>query len=958
MPKKNEEGKEAYSFQSDAPQKGISKLGGNEAQIIQTKEELIETSSLLSSFFNSPGAMRGIVEIEGNDIRHIADNAETAAFFGRSQKSMRNALASEMGVNQDFVDIWIKYYEESKKSKKQLNFKYEHEVGTRSYFFSVTVNYIGESERGFSRYTYVVFDITEHREAQKALQKAHDELDRRVEERTAELAQSNRQLRQEIEERKRLERELMENRRLLEESQLLAHLGSWEWHIDTNANVWSDEMFRIFGHEPGAMVPSYDVFSKALHPDDKERVLGAVHRAVEEDLPYAADYRIIRPDGSERIVHATGNMHRDKKGRPLRMVGAVLDITEQKRSEEELKEALTKLSALIEASPIAITFLDVNGDVILWSPAAERIFGWKAKEVIGQRNPIVSSEKKSEFEENLRRVLAGKTIDNVEVKRNRKDGSAIDISLSVVPLRDATGRISGVAGLMTDVTDRKEAEDRLRYSEERFRELSEAAFEGIAFTQQGKFVDINSRLAEMLGCAVSDIIGRKVLDFVAPESRVLVSDRIEKGFEGRYEHLAKKWDGSVFPAEVQSRLVHHKGAVFRVTAVRDITERKDLEERLRQSHKMEAIGTLAGGIAHDFNNVLGIILGNTELAMDDVPEWNPVWGNLEATKTACLRAKDVVRQVLSFARKTEEERKPVRIAPIITGALRLLRSSIPASIEIRHNMPKVSETVLANPTQINQIMINLCTNAAQAMEEDGGLLEINLESVTLEKPNATYRDLSSGPYVKLTVRDNGHGISPEIKGRIFDPYFTTREVGKGSGMGLAVVHGIVSNHGGAITVDSEPGEGTRIEVFLPVTEEEPFPETVIDEELPTGKERILFVDDEESVLRVGSQRLERLGYQVEATTSPLEALDLFRSHPDRFDLVITDLTMPGMPGDTLVKEILSIRRNLPIILCTGFSDKITEEKAKEIGASAYLEKPHDKRELAGKVRQVLDGEST
>jgi len=387
---------------------------------------------------------------------------------------------------------------------------------------------------------------------------------------------------------------------------------------------------------------------------------------------------------------------------------------------------------------------------------------------------------------------------------------------------------------------------------------------------------------------------------------------------------------------------------------RDVTYPKKLEEQIRQSQKMESIGTLAGGIAHDFNNILGIILGNTELALDDVPEWNPARQNLEEVRTAILRAKNVVRQLLSFARKTKLEKKPTNIVPIVKESLKLLRSSIPTSIDIRQNIPEHVDTIIADPTQINQVLINLCTNADHAMP-DGGVLEVKLKNIEIdEKTAAKYPELSPGRYVNLTVADSGHGVSQGDINRIFDPYFTTKEVGRGTGMGLAVVHGIVKGHNGLITVESKLGKGTTFNIFFPVVEKEAVIETKPDDKLPTGEERILFIDDEEPIAKLGRQSLERLGYKVKAIASPIEALEIFRSQPEEFDLVITDLTMPKMTGDKLVKEILSIRPNIPIILCTGFSEKMDEKKAKTIGAAGYIEKPIDKHNFAFKVRKVLD----
>ena len=510
--------------------------------------------------------------------------------------------------------------------------------------------------------------------------------------------------------------------------------------------------------------------------------------------------------------------------------------------------------------------------------------------------------------------------------------------------------------LIDQLKESKRAKDALRESEERTRTLLNAIDDiALLLDTDGTVLDSNATALQRLGKSADELVGKCIYDFFPPPQaeaiRNAVSEVIRKGkpFRIELEQESRIYDSHVYP------ICDAQGKVIQAGVISsDITERRSMEAQLRQSHKMEAIGTLAGGIAHDFNNILGIILGNTELAMDDVPEWNPARLNLEEIITAGIRARDVVRQLLSFAHKTDQERKPVIINSVIIDGLRLLRFSIPANIEIRHNIPKGSEVIFADPTQLNQVMINLFTNAAHAMEKDGGILAINVESVNLTASTAQSHDLPPGSYVKLSVSDTGDGIAPEIKDRIFDPYFTTKEVGKGSGMGLSVVHGIVMNHNGAISVDSELGKGATFTIFLPASKREPVPETTIDEELPTGKERILFVDDEESIVKMGIQRLKRLGYKVESTTSPIEALDLFRSKSDQFDLVITDLTMPKMTGDKLVKAILDIRPDIPIILCTGFSEKINSEKIREIGAAVYLEKPHDKHDLSKTIRRVLD----
>jgi len=387
----------------------------------------------------------------------------------------------------------------------------------------------------------------------------------------------------------------------------------------------------------------------------------------------------------------------------------------------------------------------------------------------------------------------------------------------------------------------------------------------------------------------------------------------------------------------------------------DISERKRLESQLQQAQKMESIGTLAGGIAHDFNNILSPIMIHSELAMMDLPPDNPVQHSLKEIFKAGERARDMVKQILAFSRKGEGERAAIKITPILKEVLKLLRSSIPTTIDIHQKLEAESDAVLADPTQIHQILLNLCTNASHAMRERGGELTINLTEEHLDPEAAgKFSDLNPGPYLKVTVSDTGHGINAETMNRIFEPYFTTKETGEGTGMGLAMVHGIVKSCDGDITVESELGKGTTFNVYLPRIEADVSPVEEPSVQLPKGIERILFVDDEKDAVDVIQLMLEKLGYKVTGRTSSIEAVEAFRNNPQGFDLVITDMTMPNMTGKDLAKELMSIRSDIPIILCTGFSEQIDERRAREMGISAFVMKPIVMQQIAITIREVLD----
>ena len=370
---------------------------------------------------------------------------------------------------------------------------------------------------------------------------------------------------------------------------------------------------------------------------------------------------------------------------------------------------------------------------------------------------------------------------------------------------------------------------------------------------------------------------------------------------------------------------------------------------------MEAVGTLAGGIAHDFNNILSAIIGYTELGLNDAASLPNLKKKLDEILKAGYRARDLVKQILAFSRQADHEKKAIQIKLIIKEALKLLRASIPTTIEIRHNLMS-NAMVMADPTQIHQILMNLCTNAEHAMSESGGILEVSLNNVELDRNFAMRNpEIPPGRYVCLTVSDTGHGMSEELMKRLYDPFFTTKDPDKGTGLGLSVVHGIVKSHGGTISVQSKPGKGASFNVFLPIVEKQIQPGVEIRLQVPTGNERILFVDDEKSIMDLGRQVLEQLGYEVEARSSSIEALESFKAYPDNFDIVITDMTMPHMTGAKLAHELMRIRPDIPIILCTGFSQSINEDQALKIGFRAFIMKPISIEKIARTIRQVLDG---
>ncbi len=513
----------------------------------------------------------------------------------------------------------------------------------------------------------------------------------------------------------------------------------------------------------------------------------------------------------------------------------------------------------------------------------------------------------------------------------------------------------------------------LQDREEQFRQLTEHIHEvfWLSTPDRRDIVFVSTAFEAIWGRSCQSVYDNPVTfrDSIHPEDRSQVLESFTGNVleEGVQEYRILRPDNSI--RWIRERIFpvrNTNGQVYRIAGLsEDTTDRKhaeaalrDAEDQLHQSQKMEAIGTLAGGIAHDFNNILAAILGYTELAILRCPDGEKISSYLHEIQLAGKRAKHLVQQILAFSRQQEPERKPVQLRTLIEEGLQLLRASLPTTITMVQDL-QTDHTILADPTQIHQILFNLCTNSEHAMREHGGTLTVTLTAIEVTTALADqHQDLHIGPHLRLTIRDTGHGIAPTIMPKIFDPYFTTKKVGEGTGLGLAVIHGLVNGHGGTIAVSSQEWEGTTVEVFFPQVFEHPAPPPFPANPLIGGTETILFIDDEEPLAQLGKEWLIRLGYTPIVRTNSMEALALFRADPMQFDLVVTDQTMPTISGEQLSRELLQLRPDLPIILCTGFSHTMSPEKAKALGIRGFMMKPLTYEDFAYTIRQMLDGQSS
>jgi PAS domain S-box-containing protein len=643
----------------------------------------------------------------------------------------------------------------------------------------------------------------------------------------------------------------------------------------------------------------------------------------------------------------------------LDQLGSVTAALE--RANESLLNSQLALQQTASAGNVGLWDWDIRTGTAFFSPQWKKQIGYDEHEIEGHfdewRERIHPEDSMA-----MHNALAASLNPpfppyKVEFRLRHKDGSYRWILAEGALELDSKMQPSRMKGSHVDITERKLAEEALITANAQWQQTFDSVPDMVLLLGMNhRILRANRSVLDRFGLYWEQISGRFCYEIVhgttAPPKDCPYGRIIKSGKEERSEFSDNRLGGQF---EVRTAPVTDKGGIVSgcVHVVRDITEHRKLEEQLLQAQKMDAIGNLAGGIAHDFNNILAPIIGYSEIALAVTDPDNPVREDIRQILSAANRAKDLTMQILTFSRRTTYEPRPIKIQTILKEALKLLRSTIPSTIVIEENIGMDCLAIMADPTHIHQIVMNLCTNAYQAMLSTGGSLCVSLENVELEPGHG---ELEPGPYILLEVKDTGPGIPKQIVNRIFEPYFTTKDKGGGTGLGLSVVHGIVKRCKGDITVHSEPGNGTVFKIQLPVIVSETIQEPAgkINAPLPSGNERILLVDDEKIILDIMEKMLRHLGYRVSVFTGSEQALTAFNGAPDHYDLIISDMTMPGMTGDRLAENVFKARPDMPIILCTGYSPLISEEKARRMGVRGLLSKPVQIDTLAFSVRNALD----
>jgi PAS domain S-box-containing protein len=627
---------------------------------------------------------------------------------------------------------------------------------------------------------------------------------------------------------------------------------------------------------------------------------------------------------------------------------------ELRRAQVELDATRARYFDLYDLAPVGYVTISEKGLILEANLTAATLLSVARGKLIRQPfSSFIIPEGQDAYYLHRKQCLESGEPKACELRMVKKDGSKFWAGLEMTTTLD-TNSAPVCRIVMIDNTERKRIEEARKQSDEKYRSMMEA-MDDAAYICSPDF-RIEYQNAAMIKRIGRDASGERCYTEIHGQEEKCPWCIHEKVMRGEFvkTDVTNSKSGKSYSVS-NSPIYHPDGTISKLSIFRDVTEIKNMAAQLAKAQRMEAIGALAGGIAHDFNNILYPIIGFSEILMEDLRAGSPDHEHVGVIYEAAKRAGALVKQILSFSRQIKHEKQPMRIQHILKEVLNLTRSTIPSNIEISQSIQSDCSLVMADPAQLHQIAMNLITNAFHAVESSGGSIFVQLKESVLAGKEWAGVTLEPGKYAVLTVSDTGHGIDPEVMEKIFEPYFTTKEVGKGTGLGLSVVNGIVLDHGGEIRVYSEEGKGATFSVYLPAIDTRT--ETLSAEEAmtyETGVENILLVDDEEPIVQIEKQMLDRLGYHVEAYSSSIEALKVFRANPGGFDLVITDMTMPYMTGDKLAGKLRSIKPGVPIIICTGFSTKINDKKSKLIGIDGYLPKPVLKSEMAKMIRRVLE----
>lgn len=740
-----------------------------------------------------------------------------------------------------------------------------------------------------------------------------------------------------------------------------AQMGLWDWNINTGEIIWSDQCKAHYGFSPETSI-TCELFLQALHPDDRDRVDAALKRSVEERTSYEVTKRTVWPDESIRWTNSRAEVHCDATGEPVRMVGVTFDITEFKEMEQTLIKREQEFRTLAENSPDNIARYDTNCRTVYVNPALEKTLGRSASEMLGTTPMEVAVINDfREYQEKISEVLqTGKATEMDFVLEGIGKGVRHH-NIRFVSERGADDAIAGVLVVGRDVTERKTAEEELR----KLSHAIEQSPVSIVITDTAGTIEfVNTRFTEVTGYSYDEALGenpRILKSGVTPaEEYRRLWETISSGEVWRGEFHNRKKDGDFFREQATIAPVRNADNVIThyVAVKEDITERLALESQLRQAQKMDAIGRLAGGIAHDFNNMLAVIIFNAELALERMDPTDPQRSRLDEILNAADRSAEMIGKLLAFGRRQTVSPKVLDLNETVEGILKMLRRLIGENIDLAWLPGARLWPIKVDPSQIDQILANLCVNARDAIE---GVGRISIETSTAvfdanrcaDRPEAT-----PGEYVGLRVTDDGCGMDEDTLSKLFEPFFSTKEKGKGTGLGLATVYGIVSQNGGFIDVQSEPEHGSTFNIYLPrhaAAIAEPQEETPLAQNA-RGDESILLVEDELTMLDITTMMLEGLGYRVIAASTPSEAIRLAKEETGEIHLLICDVVLPEMNGRDLAKRLISLRPELSCLFMSGYAREIVAQQGILDEDVSFIPKPFSSRALAAKVRQMLDGD--